>query len=44
MRTVAFLLCVFLCVSLGAGSLSDRYQQFKAYAAEYNKRYQSKAV
>lgn len=44
MRTVALLLCLFLCLSLGAGSLSEKYQQFRAYAAEFNKRYQSKAV
>jgi hypothetical protein len=39
MRGIAITLGIFLCLSLATASLSERYSQFKLYAAEYNKRY-----
>lgn len=44
MRGLTIIIGIVLCSSLATGSLVDRYQQFKNYAKEYNKHYESKAV
>ena len=44
MRGLALIIGIVICSSLANGGLVDRYQQFKRYAKEYNKRYESKAV
>lgn len=44
MRGLTIIIGIVICSSLVSCSLIDRYQQFKLYAKEYNKRYESKAV
>ena len=44
MKGITIVIVFTLLISLTTTNLIDRYQQFKKYAQEYNKRYESKAI